>query len=98
MWMRLGTIMAFNRQAYTADVEIAGYLGSYLGAIPVAFHIREEWVTRGTRCVIAFMDELHPRSAVVLALFSGRPADDPRFDPVLGHRHTGAVGDGPRIQ
>ena len=98
MWIRLGTILAFDRQTYLSDVEIAGYVGTYLSAVPVAYHVREDWVTAGTRCVVLFMDELNPRNAVVLALFGGRPADDPRFDPSVGHRHTGLAGDGPRLE
>jgi hypothetical protein len=98
MPFRFGTIHSFDKQTYTADVEIGGHISTYVTAIPVAFHCREDLVDVGTRCVVLFLDELNPNNAVVLALFSGRPADDPRFDPVHGHRHTGAVGDAPELE
>ena len=97
MYLRFGTIHGFDKQTYHADVEIGGHVSTYLTGIPVAYHCREDLVTVGARCVVLFLDELNPSNAVVLALFSGRPAGDPRFDPVHGHRHTGAVGDGPEL-
>jgi hypothetical protein len=95
--LRLGTIRGFSGVTYLADVEIEGYVSTYLTGVPVAFHVREDLVTDGTACLVALLDPLNPRAAVVVALFDGRPAEDPRFDPVVGHKHRGLVGDGPEL-
>lgn len=95
--MRRGVIRAFDRDTYLADVEIVGYQSSMLTDLPVAFHLRQDLVTDGTMCVVLFFDELDPTDGVVLALVGGRPAYDPKFDPVIGHKHRGLVDDGPLL-
>jgi len=95
--LRRGVIRSFEKDTYLADVEITGYQSTYLKAIPVAFHLREDLVTEGTACVVLFFDELDPTDGVVLALHGDRPAYDPRFDPVIGHKHRGIVDDGPLL-
>jgi hypothetical protein len=92
--IRFGTVRALDREAWTADVELQGMFTQLL-AVPVAYHVREDLVVAGARCVVVLDDVISTRGAVVVALFSGRPAADPAFDPVLGHRHRGVVGDGP---
>ena len=94
---RFARIRAFDALTYTADVELEGAWGTLLPQVPVAWHVREDLLTEGTRCLILLLDELSGREALVLALFSGRPADDPRFDPLTGHRHRGMRGDGPSL-
>mgnify|MGYP005848942619 CR=1 FL=1 len=95
--MHFGIVRAFDRDAYTADVELLGYPGTLLVGVPVAFSVREDLVVDGIRCVLLMADVLDARSAVVVALYGGRPADDPRFDPLVGHRHRGLLGDGPKL-
>jgi len=95
--IRFGVIKSFDKDVYQADVEIIGYHGTYIESVPVALSVREDLVTEGARCVILFFDEINPSDAVVLALFGGRPAEDPLFDPVVGHRHRGMVRDGPKL-
>jgi len=95
--IRFGTIRSFDKELYTAVVEVTGYPSSCLEDVPVAFHLRDDLVTAGTRCVLLLNDSLDSSDAVVLAVFGGRPADDPAFDPVLGHRHRGILRDGPEI-
>jgi hypothetical protein len=96
-WIRFGVVRGFDKDTYLADIELEGYVSTYVSNIPVAYHVREDLLTDGTKCVVLFLDELNPSNAVLLALFSGRPGDDPAFDPALGHRHSGLLRDGPRI-
>nr|MBC7245516.1 hypothetical protein [Chloroflexota bacterium] len=93
--IRFGVIRGFDRDGYTAEVELVGYPGTVLTGVPVSFAVREDWVVDGVSCVLLVGDDFHPSDAVVVALYGGRPADDPRFDPVVGHRHRGLLGDGP---
>ena len=95
--LALGTVRAFDGERYLASVELAGYTASLLAEVPVAYHLRADWVVPGARCLVLLGSAHDPSDMVVVALFGGRPADDPRFDPHLGHRHTGAAGDGPRL-
>ncbi len=90
-----GRIRGFDPAVYTADVEITGYVQSVLSGVPVAYHIRADLPVDGTRCAILFEDTLDLSRAVVVALWGGPPAADPAFDPLLGHRHTGLLNDGP---
>jgi hypothetical protein len=96
--IRFGVVRGFNEDTYLADVELEGYVHTYIHSIPVAFHVREDLLTDGTKCVVIFLDELNPSNAVLLALFSGRPADDPAFDPQQGHKHRGILRDGPILE
>ena len=95
--LHFGSIQGFNRDAYTADVELTGYAGSLLSGVPVAYHLREDLPVSGARCVVLFEDTLDLSQAVVLALWGGRPGDDPALDPLSGHRHRGLLRDGPRL-
>ena len=96
--MRFATIRSFDRLLYTAAVEITGYPASRMEDVPVAFGLREDLVTPGTRCLVVLNESMDSSDAVVVALFGGRPADDPAFDPILGHRHRGLLRDGPEIE
>lgn len=93
----LGVVRGFNAEAYTADVELVGYPGGVIEGVPVAWSLREDLMVDGVQCLIVFADALDARSGTVVALFGGRPADDPRFDPAMGHRHRGLLGDGPKL-
>jgi len=95
--LRAGVIVSFERDTYLADVELVGYVSSYLTDLPVAFHLRPDLVSEGAACVVLFFDELDPTDGVVLAVYGGVPASDPKFDPVVGHKHRGLVGDGPSL-
>jgi len=95
--IRIGVIRDFDSENYLADVELTGYQGTLLSAVPVAYHLRSDLVKAGTKCAVLFVDELNPTDGVVLALFGGKPAADPLFDPSMGHKHRGLEGDGPRI-
>jgi hypothetical protein len=92
-----GIIRAFDKELYTASVEVEGYQASKLEGVPVAMHLREDLVIAGTRCVVLMNDGFDCSDAVVVVLFGGRPADDPAMDPVLGHRHRGFLRDGPAL-
>jgi len=96
--LRLGIIRAFDRDTFLADVELVGYQSTYLTHVAVAWHLREDTLVTGAHCVLLFFDELNPADAVVLAVLGGHPPDDPRFDPILGHKHRGLLRDGPRLR
>lgn len=93
-----GVIRGFDWDSYTADIELAGYPGTLLVDVPVAWSVRNDLAVDGVACLVVFPDELDARTGVVVALFGGKPADDPRFDPVIGHRHRGLLGDGPKLE
>lgn len=97
MQIRFGFIRSFDGDSYTASVELLGYPGTLLLDVPVAFSVRGDLLVDGTRCVVLMADEFDAGTAVVVALFGGKPADDPRFDPVVGHKHRGLLGDGPKL-
>ena len=97
MLLRQGLIEAFDREAWTVDVTIVGYESSYLTDVPLAYHVRTDLVEVDTRCVVLMWDDWNPSRAVVIALYGGKPALDPLLDPVIGHKHRGLIGDGPRI-
>lgn len=97
MQIRFGFIRSFDGDSYTASVELLGYPGTLLLDVPVAYSLREDLLVDGTRCVILMADELDAQT-VVVALYGGKPADDPRFDPVVGHKHRGLLGDGPKLE
>ncbi|MGB9879167.1 MAG: hypothetical protein ACPLRM_00270 [Anaerolineae bacterium] len=98
MNIRFGVIRSFDRDLYAAAVELLGYAGTLLVDVPVAFSVREDLIVDGAQCVVLLADEFDARTAVVVALYGGRPADDPRFDPLVGHRHRGLLGDGPKLE
>ena len=95
--LRAGVIVSFERDTYLADVQVIGYVSSYLRDVPVAFHVRPDLVAVGTACVVLFFDELDPTDGMVLAVYGGVPPYDPKFDPVVGHKHRGIVDDGPLL-
>ena len=94
---RFGIIRAFDKDLYTASVEITGYQATQMEDVPVALALREDLVVAGVRCVVLLSDGFDSSDAVIIALFGGRPADDPAMDPVLGHKHRGLIRDGPRL-
>ena len=96
--LHFGSIRGFDPRTYTADIELVGYAGSLLAGVPLAYHLREDLPVNGARCLVCFEDTLDLSLAVVVALWGGRPADDPAFDPLLGHRHRGLLRDGPRLE
>ncbi|OQB27119.1 MAG: hypothetical protein BWY10_01607 [Chloroflexi bacterium ADurb.Bin180] len=93
-----GFIHNFDPTVYTADIELSGYAGSLLTGVPVAYHVREDLIVAGARCLVLFEEVVNLTHAVVLAMWNGRPADDPAFDPLTGHRHRGLLRDGPRLE
>ena len=95
--LAFGVIRSFDRQTYLADVELRGYQGTLLTGVPVAWSVREDLAVDGAACVVLMPQELKASEAVVLALFDGPPAEDPLFDPVVGHKHRGLARDGPEL-
>jgi len=95
--IRRGVIRAFDRDTYVADVEMRGYQSTLVTDVPVGLHVRADLVVDGVECVVIWFDELDPTDAVVVALVGGKPGYDPKFDPVLGHKHRGLIDDGPLL-
>lgn len=95
--IRRGVVRAFDRDTYLADVEMTGYQSTLVVDLPVALHLRADLVVDGVECVVVLFDELDASNGVVVALVGGAPAYDPKFDPVIGHKHRGLIDDGPLL-
>jgi len=94
---RAGTITAFDPVSWTCTVQIAGAVETVVEGVPVAWHVRQDLPAEGVRCLLALVDPFSSASYVVVALYGGRPADDPQFDPEIGHDHSGMLRRGPRL-
>lgn len=94
---RRGVVRGFDRGTWTADVELRGFQSTRLTAVPVAQHVRWDLMVDGAQCVVLLLDPSNPTDAVVVALLGEAPALDPKFDPVLGHKHRGLEDDGPEL-
>lgn len=92
-YFAIGTIVAFDRLSYTCSITVDGQL---LNGVDVAHEIGWWLLEPNKTCLVLFRGvNRNPETAVVVAVFEGRPRDIPYFDPAIGHRHTGAYDDGP---
>jgi hypothetical protein len=91
---RWGIVRAFDEVTFLAEVELTGFASTKLEGVPVAYHCRGDLPVDGTRCVVLFHDDFDQSDAVIIALYGGRPGDDPAMDPVTGHLHSGRLRDG----
>lgn len=89
-------MVAFNRDLWIADVELAGLVAMIVGA-PVAYHVRPDLLVAGAKVMVLVADEVGSQDCVVVGVFGGVPGPDPMLDPDVGHRHRGLVGDGPVV-
>jgi len=68
--MKRATLKDFDAGTYTATVEIAGSLATYLVGVPVARNIDAAELVAGRRVALYFFDAMNPDDAVVLAVWA----------------------------
>jgi hypothetical protein len=73
MRVAFGIVRTWDETNYLAGVELLGSLGSYLPAVPVAWHVDPDWMTAGTRCVLLVGDLTNPSMCVLVACYDGAP-------------------------
>jgi hypothetical protein len=69
MEIRRGTLKSFNSGAYTATVQMAGSLATWLQGIPVARNIPSAEMVAGRTCAVILFDAANPQDAVVAAVW-----------------------------
>ena len=65
-----GIIKAWNSTTWTADVQIIGSLGVWLGAVPVNRGIASGDMVVGRSVAVLFLDPGNPADVVVLAVWA----------------------------
>lgn len=70
MTLLKGTLRAISAAAWTADVQVAGSLGSYLTGVPLSVAIPEGELVAGRTVIVAVPDERNPGDVSVLAVIS----------------------------
>jgi hypothetical protein len=73
MEVRLGEIRTWDVTAYLAGVELAGYNGSYVYPVHVAWHVDAAHMVAGNRCALLWADAADPGTAVLVAVYGGAP-------------------------
>ena len=63
------TVRSFDSTAYTATVQVAGSIATWLGGVPVARNIPAAEIAEGRHCAVLFFDAANPSDAVVLAVY-----------------------------
>ena len=63
------TIRSCDATAYTATVQVAGSIATWLDGVPVARNIPTAEITEGRHCAVLFFDAANPSDAVVLAVY-----------------------------
>ena len=69
MEIRRGTLKGFDSGAYTATVQMAGSLATWLQGIPVARNISSGEMVAGRTCAVILFDPANPKDAVVAAVW-----------------------------
>ena len=70
MEIRKGSLRSFDSTAYTATVQMAGSLATWLEGVPVSRGIPEAQMTAGRACAVIIFDAANPRDAVVTAVWA----------------------------
>jgi hypothetical protein len=70
MTIHKATIKSFDSGAYTATVQIAGSLSTYLSGVKVARNIASGEMTAGRSCAVLFFDGGNPSDAVVIGVWT----------------------------
>ena len=70
MEIRRGTLKSFDSGAYTATVQMAGSLATWLQGIPVARNIPSGEMVAGRNCAVILFDSANPQDAVVTAVWT----------------------------
>ena len=70
MEMKRAVLRHFDSGSYTATLQIAGSLTTYLSGIPVARNIAPAELVNGRKVAVYFFDLANPDDAVVLAVWA----------------------------
>ena len=63
MEIRRGFVRSFDRNSYTASVQIAGSLATWLHGVPVARNISTTRMRAGSKCAVILFDSTNPLDA-----------------------------------
>ena len=69
MMIRKATLKAFDAGTYTATVQMAGSLATYLTAVPVSRAIPVAELTAGRTAAVAFFDASNSDDAMVTGVW-----------------------------
>lgn len=72
--LKRGTIKSYDPAAHRASVQIAGSLGVWLDALPVATDIAPAEVVAGRECAVLFFTDDNPADAVIITVHGAVPA------------------------
>lgn len=70
MEIRRGVLRAFDAGSYTASVEIAGSLATWLPGLAVSRNIAASHLIPGRRVAIMFFEPSNPDDAVICAVWT----------------------------
>ncbi len=70
MEIRRGVLRAFDSASYTATVEIAGSIATWLPGVAVSRGIASTQLVAGRRVAVLFFDPSNPDDAVVCAIWT----------------------------
>ena len=70
MKIRRGFVRSFNSRSYTASVQIAGSVDTWLHGVPVARNISSSAMRNGNKCAVILFDPANPLDAVVTAVWT----------------------------
>ena len=69
MEIRKGVLKSFDSGAYTATLQMAGSLATWLQGVPVARNIPSAEMVAGRSCAVILFDLANPQDAVVAAVY-----------------------------
>ena len=69
MEIRKGTLKSFDSGAYTATLQMAGSLATWLQGVPVARNIPSAEMVAGRACAVILFDTANPQDVVVVAVY-----------------------------
>ena len=70
MEIRRGFVRSFDRNSYTASVQIAGSLATWLHGVPVARNISTTRMRAGSKCAVILFDSTNPLDAVITTVWT----------------------------
>lgn len=69
MDIRRGALKSFDSGSYTATIQMAGSLATWLEGVPVARNIPAAEMVAGRTCAVLLLDQGNPLDAVVAAVW-----------------------------
>ena len=69
MEIRRGTLKSFDSEAYTATVQMAGSLATWLQGVPVARNIPSAEMVAGRSSALILFDPANPQDTVLTAVW-----------------------------